>query len=770
MHNIELLAPAGSFEALVAAVQNGANAIYIGGTSFSARASATNFTNQQITEAVEYVHMRNVKLYVAVNVLYQDSQFEELHSYISFLYTSGVDAIIVQDIGLLHMVKHSFPDFEIHISTQASIKDIEGVEFYEKLGADRVVLARENSIDEIHTICHNTNLDVEVFVHGAICMAYSGQCLFSSFIAKRSGNQGTCGQPCRLPYKLLMNNISLSTDPLYLLSPKDLCTIEHVDKLIEAGIHSFKIEGRMKRPEYVATVVASYRKAIDDYLSKKNIQVNQEIYNMKTMFNRGFTKGHLFNDDNFTSKKFPGNKGMKIGQVIRYDSKNSLLFIQLQETLRQEDRVLFKDQDLVRTITKLYFNKKLVNKAQEGDIVAIELNIPIKPNTPVYRVYNHEFALSSRSTYQKENIKTPINMSFTLLDDGRVKLQVSTNKHQVEVISSTYVEKALNASLTKERIVSQLSKLGNTLYYCQNFDVTFEDGLQFPVKELNILRRNAIEMLDKIRIEYSTKIIKPIQNLSMTSVNTNKNIILKVRTIEQLKKAIEYNCQIIYFEANEQLSDAINIYHEHNLDLYIYTTYTTSKDTVLKLLNIKDITKVMVASYQAYMILNDKFQLCLDSNFNIYNSYATQISNHEDVVLSREISMTQLKKLVTNKNLYCYVYGYTPAMIIKHCIISNHYFDKKVIGCNKCKKGRYCLQDRKKSIFQIQTDSSCNNIILNDRPLFYKNYKSIPVNNYILDFQNEDANQMIPILDYYINEKPIRNLSNFIFTKGYFIE
>ncbi|UTY38761.1 U32 family peptidase [Allocoprobacillus halotolerans] len=295
MKKIELLAPAGDQESLIAAVQNGADAIYLGGTLFSARAYAKNFDDAQLQWAVSYAHLYGVKIYVTMNTLYKDSEMDALISYLKKLYDYQVDALIIQDIGLFDLVRSLFPDFEIHMSTQASIMNSYGVHYFEKCGASRVVLARENTIEEIQRICRQTDIEIEVFVHGAMCVCYSGQCLMSSMIGKRSGNRGQCAQPCRLQYQLLKDGKTLPERYPFLLSPKDMMTIEHIDSLIEACVSSLKIEGRMKRPEYVASVTRAYRQAIDAYYQKKKLISNpifkickpcliviilQDIYNM----------------------------------------------------------------------------------------------------------------------------------------------------------------------------------------------------------------------------------------------------------------------------------------------------------------------------------------------------------------------------------------------------------------------------------------------------------------------------------------------------------
>ena len=263
MNRIELLAPAGDFESLQGAIANGANAIYLGTTAFSARAFAKNFSLEELNQAVQYAHLRNVRIFVTVNTLYQDDEMKDVLSLIDSLYDLQIDALLIQDIGLLKLVHERYPDMELHTSTQMSIMSLEALRYFEDLGVKRVVLARENTIDEIKYICSHTDLEIEVFAHGALCVGYSGQCLMSSMIGRRSGNRGACAQPCRLPYSLEEDGKIINTS--YLMSTMDLCTSDHINEYIEAGVASLKIEGRMKRPEYVAAVTQVYSKAIKHY-------------------------------------------------------------------------------------------------------------------------------------------------------------------------------------------------------------------------------------------------------------------------------------------------------------------------------------------------------------------------------------------------------------------------------------------------------------------------------------------------------------------------
>lgn len=296
MKKVELLAPAGDQESLIAAIQNGADAIYLGGTLFNARAFAKNFDDEQLEWAIHYAHLRNVKIYVTVNTLYRDDEFAELIQYLDYLYHIQVDALIVQDIGLFHMIKKRYDDFEIHMSTQASIMNKAAAQYFYEQGASRIVLARENTLEEIQHICKSTSIEVEVFVHGALCVCYSGQCLMSSFIGKRSGNRGECAQPCRWGYHLMEEKRDGQYFPVfeddkgtYILNSKDLCMINHIDKLAEAGVTSLKIEGRAKSAYYVAVITNAYRMAVDwhkkhfgeplpDWISEEVFKVSHRKY------------------------------------------------------------------------------------------------------------------------------------------------------------------------------------------------------------------------------------------------------------------------------------------------------------------------------------------------------------------------------------------------------------------------------------------------------------------------------------------------------------
>ena len=312
---IELLAPAGNFDALKAAVNAGADAVYLAGENFGARAYAQNFSRENLIDAVKFAHLRGVKIHVTANTILADDELENFADYIKFLRKIHVDAILVQDLGAAKIIQEIAPEIPLHASTQMTIHNLEGVNFLAKIGFSRVVLSRELSLAEIEKIAKNSSIETEIFIHGALCICYSGQCLMSSMIGGRSGNRGRCAQPCRLPYKLVDADGKnfLENVGEYLLSPKDLNTLEILPQILQTGVDSLKIEGRMKRPEYVATVVKIYRDALD----KKSLQ--DASYKLQAIFNRDFTTAHLDGNPrrNLISDKRPNNRGVLVGRVTK---------------------------------------------------------------------------------------------------------------------------------------------------------------------------------------------------------------------------------------------------------------------------------------------------------------------------------------------------------------------------------------------------------------------------------------------------------------------
>lgn len=749
MKKIELLVPAGDKESLIAAVQNGANAIYLGGTLFNARAFAKNFDNEQLLWAVQYAHLRNVRIYVTVNTLYKDEEFDTLLKYIDYLYQIQVDALIIQDMGFFQIVHSIYPDFELHISTQASIMNQYGVQFFEKLGASRVVLARENTLEEVKTICQSTSLDIEVFIHGAMCVCYSGQCLMSSFIGKRSGNRGECAQPCRLQYRLMKDNQILEDHTPYLLSPKDLMTIYHIGELIDAGVYSFKIEGRMKRPEYVGSVVKAYRKAIDNHLFQKKSSLEQDIFEMKSMFNRDYTDGYLFHDQMIVKGDYSGNKGILVGNVEGYHQKKKRVIIKLTDILQQGDSLVFENIDKGRPINKIYFKNKLVSKAHKGDIIEIEFDYPVYKGN-VRKTLNKDVIQNIQKTYQKENIKQPLHIFFYGRHNSPATLTISFQDITITKQSQILFEKAQKTSLNHERIRQQLSKLGQTVFYAEEMNIDIEDHITIPIKVLNELRREAVDELTEQIKNKKVHFQKNEYQLSLENQRANhKEIHVMVSNLAQLKAIINYPIHYIYYPYQKDVLKAYQFCQNNHKEMILYIPRICKDNDIQDILHsqvYKHINKIVVNDYGSYYAFKDKEKI-IGTGLNIYNSYAAQFY-HENKILSLEMSNKQIKNLkVDQKNCIVQIYGKIENMVSEYCPISQYYFGKQKKNCHLCQNHQFTLIDRKNEKFEIMMDEHCRMHLLNCKTLYIDDIDRISSQGLLLHFTNESVQNLKIVLD-----------------------
>ena len=554
MHRqIELLAPAGSYDAFLAAVENGANAVYLGGKQLNARQSAGNFDEQELEKAIDYAHLRGVSVYLTMNTLVLDSEFEQAVEFAKVAYRLGIDAIIVQDLGFAAAIREQLPEVHLHASTQMTTYSLEGVKELEQLGFSRVVLARELSLDEIDYICKNTNLEIEAFVHGALCISYSGQCLMSSIIGGRSGNRGKCAQPCRLPYTMLREGNAVGEG--YLLSPKDISYIEDLDRLVKAGVHSFKIEGRMKSPEYVAMVVSKYRKYLDqviknidlgadtnalnseqanadtsadistgtsaDTSAEKNAQTNeyarstrariseQDMHELMQSFNRGgFSKGYLnkkTGPDMMTFKK-PKNWGTYLGVVAAHNEKTGSLRIKLDSSLNMGDGIEVWTNSIGAEspggiVTKIIKDKQLVRNAQAGDTVTVEIiRGKIRSGSKIYKTTDKALNEQANRSYTSEaSRKLPICGEFYMQKGELPRLILRDYRgNSVLKYGGVVAEIAQNKPLSEQRIREQLCKMGSTPFIVENLKIYIDDGLVIPVSELNNIRRLATQELEEL--------------------------------------------------------------------------------------------------------------------------------------------------------------------------------------------------------------------------------------------------------------------------------
>lgn len=663
MKKPELLAPAGNMDAFLAAIEAGADAIYIGGYTFGARAFANNFSDDEIIKCINYAHLYGVKVYITVNTIVYEKEVDLFLNYIDFLHGNNVDAIIIQDLGMFDLVRKVYPNLELHASTQMHIHNLNGVLNLQKWGAKRVVMARETSYETLKEIKKHTSIELEVFVHGALCVSYSGQCLMSSLIGGRSGNRGKCAGTCRQQYNLIDDNEKKYNEDSYLLSTRDLNTLEDIGKLIELGIDSFKIEGRMKRAEYVYLVVSIYRKAIDNYLKYKETRITEnDILELKKIYNRKFTKGYLFNDKNIMNTYRPNHLGIKIGKVIKKD-KNSI-YIKLNNKLINGDGIRFlnKVEDDGLIISQMYINKQKVISAKENDVIEIKGNINCDNGATVIKTTDKEQMDKLNNLINKRTRKVSINGKVIVKQDEFMKITLNDGKNEVTFISDEKPQLATNKPLMKEDIEKQIKKINDTIYTFRNLEIYTDNKSFVPLSKLNEIRRGAIELLDQKRL-YNIEYKKCSYNIDLPNFNTvnKENILIRNKDMYNKIKSKKFN--------------------ELYLPDYLYNGINDDRK-VLKLSRIQNENRkydIPVLVGEIGSIIKDCYT---DFSFNVVNSYTVAFLHSigvNRVTLSQELNDEEIKELIDayikryqkNPNLELIVYGREEMMISKYNILKN---------------------------------------------------------------------------------------------------
>ncbi|WP_446897576.1 DUF3656 domain-containing U32 family peptidase [Clostridium sp. LBM24168] len=782
MNKVELLAPAGNVESVYAAVQSGADAVYLGGNRFSARAYADNFDDESMKRAVDYCHLYNVKIYVTINTIMKETELEDAVSYAGFLNDMGVDALIVQDIGFTVLVKKYFPDFEIHASTQMTVHNLEAALFLEKIGFDRIVLSRELSLKEIEIISKNLNIDTEVFIHGALCVCYSGQCIMSSMIGGRSGNRGRCAQPCRLPYSIVKSKDGFSRKG-YLLSTKDMCTIENIGDILKSGVCSLKIEGRMKRPEYVAGVVGEYRRAIDSYLDNniKKFPMDKSIKNLLQLFNReGFTKAYLLKNvgRDMMSYAFPRNMGVEVGKI-----QNDMMII-LKEDISVGDGIRNgKDGFYIHKIIK---DGRKVDKAKKGDSVKI-FPLNYRCGNTIYRTSDSNQIKKLQYIYKNpygKKMGLSLKVKFEL---GKpIELMTNYDRHNFVVKGET-VEKALKRPISKERICSSLLKTGNTVFRFDNIElINYEEGF-LPVSSLNSLRRKLIAeiqeyILSKSKNRCCTENVKHIiPNRAFKNIFDLPEKIVLVSNKEQLKAVIESNLDDCICINPFQRSYEIKLKDIHK-KVYIMIPNIVKEEFNYMCKFIQDnfhkIRGIVTSNLGIISKFRGKMSIIGDYKLNIFNSEALKFYNNLTSVncLSVELSKYDMKNILNNIKSECQVmvYGRIQLMVSEYCVIGSTFGGRTASKkCNNaCSCSSYFLVDRKNKRFPLMTDEFCRGYIYNSVPLNLlpniKELKNMGIKSFRIDFLDEDYEQAKDILKSFTKEKWDKDFSKF--TRGHYKE
>ena len=738
MKKVELLSPVGNLETLVFAVHNGCNAVYFAGKKFGARKFADNFSDDEIIEAIKYCHLYGVKVYITVNTLVFNREIDEVMDYIKFLYLSGVDALIMQDIGLINLTHQMFPNLDIHISTQAHNHNDPGIKFFEELGAKRIVLDREMSLDEIKRL--DTKLEKEVFVHGALCVSYSGCCLFSSLNGGRSGNRGECVASCRLPYELYKNDQKIKTDGDYLLSTKELNTLNHIKELIEAGITSFKIEGRMKSKEYVGFVTRLYRMAIDKYYNHEDPTISEEeIFKLKKLYNRQFTSGYLFNKSGreLMNIHSPNHIGTELGEVLSHDQQ--FIKIKLIDDLYQEDGLRFSNGEGM-IVNRLYNNNKLlVNSLSKGEIAYLDNKVELKEKGKVLKTLDKNLIKELQKIEEK---KIPIDVHVICKEGQSLEISVSDGKNNIKR-KGIIIEKAINSPTTKERIILQVSKLGNTPFSINKLTFDIDDGIFVPIQKINDLRREIIAELTSIRENKKRDIIiKEKEPIKHNKINSKVCLNVLVRNEKQLIACL-----------NKQVD---NIYTD---DKALYLKYKNQHNIFLRLprVNLKEplLENEKLVITEIGSIINAKNNdVVADYTINATNSETISTLENNGVklvTLSPEITDEYLNDTnFKDNNVELIIYGTMELMIMKYCplkMLENNDGN----NCNLCSLGnKYYLKNKNDECFPIINTKHYTHI-MHKEPLnkisHIKKYIALGINNFRLELFEEDEKTINSLID-----------------------
>lgn len=769
----EILAPAGNMECFRAAVNAGADAIYTGGTKFGARAYAGNFDTNELKEAIQFAHLHDVKVYLTVNTLLKnDELYKEFYDYFAPIYEEGIDAVIIQDIGLMSFVKKYFPDVAIHASTQGALFTHYSANMLKEMfNITRVVPPRELQLEELLQYKKNTDLELEVFVHGALCYCYSGRCLMSSDAGGRSGNRGRCAQPCRYQYQTGSKNNTLKG---YFLSPKDICTLNLCHKLCEAGIDSFKIEGRMKKPEYVALCTSLYKEYVLRYeklgsaeykrwLDNNEKKIKEDVTCLSDIYNRGgFCDGYLsrHNGKEIMSFARPNHYGTYVGKVTK--SQKGSCVIKTVKDVNAHDVLQIRDirEEVIYEFTT---GESFLSGDDLTTKVFAKLNIDI--NQPVYRIRNSSLIDSTLKKYSEEK-KEPVNITFAAHKDEPLSLIMNNGNVSVTVNTGMACE-ATGSPVTADRVSKQLMKLGNTPYLCENIDIQMDDNLFFPMSVINDLRRQSVtKLIEKTYYKYKREIKNDNVYVEQDSFiqNNKKNSDYKLhvicddyKTVKSLcnVSAISYICFNLKNDENYNSSMINTIEKSSKIPVIILPTVIRYNyfDKVYRLIEqysktssciLSDNTEgIIIAGKAGYL----KERIISGAGLYTFNNSSCNIMNNlcDINVNAYELSKTQLKSL-NNSNNASIIFGKVPLMISAGCI------NKNLKKCDKKQKVIKLKSENNNSIEVYNNCDWCYNVITRNQ-----NFSLIDslgelcklgIGHFIIDLTHQDESVLCSVRDY----------------------
>lgn len=737
MKPVEILAPVGNFECFIAAIKAGCDAVYLGGYQFGARSFASNFSNDELKEVVTYAHLLNVKVYVTVNTLIYESEVETFLKYIDFLVSIHVDALIIQDLGMLDLVHQIYPDLELHASTQMHIHSLDGVKEVSKLGVKRVVLARETDLETVKHIRENTEMELEIFVHGALCVSYSGQCLMSSLIGGRSGNRGTCAGSCRQKYQLVKkeNNQYINVTGMeYLLSMKDLNTLEHLGQLLSIGVDSLKIEGRMKRPSYVYMVVSLYKKAVASWMKTGKVEISkQDLKKLKKIFDRGSTKGFLFHEkyQEITNSYRPNHLGVEIGTVTRY--QNSFVTVKLKDAVSIHDGLRILSKNDVGTVLNVFKKQgTIVKVAKAGEEISFKIASPVSVGDPVVKTTDFLDLEEIQKNISTSVRKVEVEGTIVLKKGFPASYIVSCEGKKVEVTHDFIVEEAKNSPISKEQIKAPFLKVGDTVYQYSSLDFDCDDGIFVPVKVLNELRREAFIKLDQKRLE------RPVMKKHSYQRDATYSLEEKGYALKVMDSKLSYQDKTELFSS---IYTPLFLRKKGPKEISYFGNVVSSVPSIRELVLVGELGSTKYSSFLS------------DVSFNVTNSYTVRLLHSlgaKRVTLSYEMNDTQIEELIhaykrryqTLPNLELMIYGREEMMTSKFLLPFKYHISD---ACY--------LKDRFSNLYPIQITNNLM-ILYHDKIrkwIPYKKYFDMGIS--ILRFQVTNQEELDEVFNLLSKEK-----------------
>ncbi len=754
----ELLSPAGDWDSLVAAIENGADAIYLGGKKFSARRGAENFSKEEIDKAVNYAHLQGVRIYVTVNILISDFELKELTDYIIDLYNIGVDALIIQDLGAYKIFQEIVPDLPLHASTQMNIQNLYTLHLLRRMGFKRANLSRELTLEEMSMLAQASPIELEVFIHGSLCYCYSGLCLFSSMIHGRSGNRGLCVQACRLPYKIIDKKGQHFEMPgNYPLSMKDLSTVKIIKDICQLPVSALKIEGRMKSPEYVALATSAYRQILDglNNLDEDTNGLYKDLeWKLMEIFNRKFSEGYFkYNKkSNIVSFVRPNHRGVYIGRIIKCDLSEERSWLKLKTKLQIGDviEVWIKEGGRVRlTVKELWVNGISKESAEPGEEVDVEARWKVNPGDRIFRIENKKLLSELRETYKRVGIKRKIKIKVkAVLKIGNKVLLIfqSEDGYTVENKSRLEVQKATKKSLTKKEVKANLCRLGTSAYKVSNWELELDEGAWFPLSELNDLRRRTVELLNQKRlVKYKRENkamlkTKEFDNLFFKQIFKDKvkkmELCLLVDKMNHLKLGFNLSLDWIYFnlasqylwskETGEAIKEIKESKNSKKLGLVLPAVVKEQDFFSIQMFfedYIDYFDGLVIGNLGWFEFLSNYEKDIIVDTFLNTNNHLTGLIYQEKgirkIIISPELTLAQIKKICsfTQTPIEVIAHGYIEIMQTEQNLLENLHS-----GVTEDLSKTHFLEDIKEYRFPFIIDVFRRTHIFNSKPLSLLKY------------------------------------------------